>query len=115
MSKPARVWVVVGSGLVVGSVVWLIVNPGALAAIFLAVGVVVLLIAVMSRLSRLTIPEVDVPKHAAAGGRTVFDELPATVQASYGRQPYPVRTRVAGDGEIQDDGKQGHQLAGRDV
>jgi len=63
MSKPARAWVAiaVGSGLVIGSVVWLIVSPGALAAIVLAVGVVVLLIAIIRRLAHLTLHEMDVP------------------------------------------------------
>jgi hypothetical protein len=61
MSKPARAWVVVGSGCVVGSVVWLIVSPGALGAVLLAVGVVILIIAGIGRLMRFTVPELDVP------------------------------------------------------
>jgi hypothetical protein len=63
MSTPSRAWVaiVVGSGLVVGSVVWLIVSPGVLAAVFLAVGVVVVFIAVSRRLERLTLHEMDLP------------------------------------------------------
>ena len=54
MSIPARAWVAVavGLGCVVGSIVWLVVRPGALAAVLLAVGVVIL---------RFTAPEVDVP------------------------------------------------------
>jgi hypothetical protein len=61
MSKPARAWVVVGSGCVVGSVVWLIVSPGVLGAVLLAVGVVILVIATIGRLMHFTIPELDVP------------------------------------------------------
>jgi hypothetical protein len=63
MSTLARAWaaIVVGSGLVVGSVVWLIVSPDALAATFLAVGVVVLVVAVLRRLERLTLHEMDLP------------------------------------------------------
>jgi hypothetical protein len=68
---PARAWVaiVVGSGLVVGSVVWLIVNPDALAVILLAIGVVVVLIAVIRRLERLTLHEMDLPNTPLRVGR----------------------------------------------
>jgi hypothetical protein len=51
----------VGSGCVVGSVVWLIVSPGVLGAVLLAVGVVILVIATIGRLMHFTIPELDVP------------------------------------------------------
>ena len=57
----------VGSGSVVGSIVWLIVSPGAVAAIFLSVGVVILLISAARRLLRLTDPEVDVPDELRVG------------------------------------------------
>jgi hypothetical protein len=67
MSKPARAWVVVGTGCVVGSVVWLIVSPGVLGAVLLAVGVVILVIATIARLMRFTIPD-GRPRHAATGG-----------------------------------------------
>jgi hypothetical protein len=67
MSARAWVAIVVGSGFVVGSIVWLIVSPGALAASVLSVGLVILLISAASRLLRLTDPEVDVPDELRVG------------------------------------------------
>jgi len=61
MSKPARAWIVVGSGCVVGSVVWLILSPGALAGVVLAAGVVILVGAAIARLMPFTTPEMSVP------------------------------------------------------
>jgi hypothetical protein len=57
----ARVGIVLGSGLVVGSIVWLIVSPGAVPAVCLGLGAVVLVISVMRRLERLTLHEMDLP------------------------------------------------------
>ena len=61
MSKLARAWVVVGAGCAVGSVVWLIVSPGVLAGLVLAVGVVILVIATIARLMPFSAPELHVP------------------------------------------------------
>ena len=67
MSARAWVAIVVALGFVVGSIVWLIVSPGALPVIFLSVGVVILLISAARRLLRLTDPEVDIPDELRVG------------------------------------------------